>query len=522
MTALGIRYLTGNSVATNLASPRKAEFPPHFGRVFMAMAAAHFDTGGDEKERAALEWLECAGPPEIEAEQARERSFTETYVPVNDKVTGVASRTRQPRSFPTSNLPNPFVYLLWNSDVPHELKQPLEALCAKVTRIGHSSSLAQMWVAEDAAAIQPDWRPSTGQSDIHMRVAEPGTLNYLESQFNTGAIRRYESIAQQLASAKGKQKIRFKQEIAESFPAGVPVSRRPRLTTWQGYRQVKQIRTDPAITPGPFHPSFLVFRAREEQAILGLSATQQLTSALRNAAMKSAGDDVPEWLSGHQPDGRPSVQPHAAFFPLPFVGREYADGHVMGMAIALPREVEADPAQQDSLRRVIGSFLFRDPAEEPGERDGQNRIVDLWRRNSQGEYSWHWRGEREGRARPPETLRNATWAGPSNVWATVTPGVLHHYPRRGRDGEIERILSEAFASAGYPQPETLSVLPVSVFQGAGHARSMPDFAEGGPELCKYQTHFVARFSQALEGPVLIGRGRFRGYGLMRPWKGRHD
>ena len=45
---LGIRYLTGYAVATDLAQ-RRAEWPPHPARIFMAMAAAHFETGADPR-----------------------------------------------------------------------------------------------------------------------------------------------------------------------------------------------------------------------------------------------------------------------------------------------------------------------------------------------------------------------------------------------------------------------------------------------------------------------------------------
>jgi CRISPR-associated protein Csb2 len=56
MIALGIRYLTKYAVATNLAR-QPAEWPPHPGRIFMAMAASHFESGADAEERTALEWL---------------------------------------------------------------------------------------------------------------------------------------------------------------------------------------------------------------------------------------------------------------------------------------------------------------------------------------------------------------------------------------------------------------------------------------------------------------------------------
>ena len=91
-----------------------------------------------------------------------------------------------------------------------------------------------------------------------------------------------------------------------------------------------------------------------------MEATLQLTSALRDAAMKATGQHVPEWLSGHQPDGRPSLKPHAAFFPLPLVPTKYADGHIMGLAMAIPRRRidSGDEMKEESLRRVIGFFCF--------------------------------------------------------------------------------------------------------------------------------------------------------------------
>src|ERR1019366_1362897 len=100
-------------------------------------------------------------------------------------------------------------------------------------------------------------------------------------------------------------------------------------------------------------------------------------------------------------------------------------------------------------------------------------------------------------------------------WASVTPVVLHHHPKK-REGDVERIVREAFVSAFFPEPESVGVRSVSAVEGAGHALAVPPFTEGGPNLSSYQTHVVARFGQPVRGPMLVGRGRFRGYGLFRP------
>jgi CRISPR-associated protein Csb2 len=53
MITLALRYLTKYAVATNLVRQR-AEWPPHFGRVFMALSAAYFESGAVPVERSAL------------------------------------------------------------------------------------------------------------------------------------------------------------------------------------------------------------------------------------------------------------------------------------------------------------------------------------------------------------------------------------------------------------------------------------------------------------------------------------
>jgi CRISPR-associated protein Csb2 len=508
MTTLGIRYLTGCSVATNLAIPRRPEWPPHPGRVFMAMAATYFETRGEESEREALEWLENAGAPAVSASDHQPRSFVETYVPVNDtldKDSGAAFRKRQPRSFPTCRPDQDSVYLIWGSDVPEHLRGGLERLCSKVTRIGHSSSLVQMWVADRASRVDAEWRPSGGTVGQQMRVAEPGTLAYLKRAFNQEAIERYQRLSEAMDVARGKEKTKIRKEMAELFPEGQPTAARPKLPRWQGYARSTRKTEDSPVGHGPFDPELIILRRNDESRVLGLEATLQLTSALRDAAMKAAGENVPEWLSGHQPDGKPAQRPHAAFFPLPFVGAKYADGHVMGLAIAIPRDLHLQGESRDeALRRIIGSLLFH-------ETSGEEKTVNLWRGDA-----WEWKLEREKRDYPPLTLRAKTWTGPEQHWASVTPVVLHHYPKRKRDGDVERILLQAFESARLPAPVEMRVQPVSFFEGAGHARSVPQFTEGGENLCRYQVHVAVKFPFSVGGPVLVGRGRFRGYGLFRP------
>lgn len=89
---ISLRFTTGRCVATSVSSRDEPEWPPHPGRVFMAMAAAFFESEGTEQEkqaeREALNWLAAQSiAPEIRAVQASERSVFTCYVPVNDNQT---------------------------------------------------------------------------------------------------------------------------------------------------------------------------------------------------------------------------------------------------------------------------------------------------------------------------------------------------------------------------------------------------------------------------------------------------
>jgi CRISPR-associated protein Csb2 len=86
--ALGLRYIAGFVAASELDNRERPEWPPHPARVFMALAAAYFETGGDAEERRALEWLETLPPPMLRAPEAMPRRPVTHYVPVNDKPSG--------------------------------------------------------------------------------------------------------------------------------------------------------------------------------------------------------------------------------------------------------------------------------------------------------------------------------------------------------------------------------------------------------------------------------------------------
>ena len=113
MFCIGIRYLCGWAMATHPTDRDRPEWPPHPDRVFMALAAAHFETDGGPEEYEALKQLSSWPSPALSFAPAHDRQTVTTFVPVNDDARPLnksgapmmpsgslpIGRDRQPRSF---------------------------------------------------------------------------------------------------------------------------------------------------------------------------------------------------------------------------------------------------------------------------------------------------------------------------------------------------------------------------------------------------------------------------------------
>ena len=483
MIAIGIRYLTGWSMSTNSADRERPEWPPHPDRVFMALAAAHYETDGDDGEWEALLWLEQHGAPNMWASDATQRDTMTTYVPVNDSPTlsrrpgrrpsaqqvraGLQllpeNRSRQPRQFPAAIPHDPRVYLVWPEVPSPEVRMGLESLCSKVVRVGHSASLVQAWVEDTPPA--PNLVPTEGVAQHSLRVSGLGRLEHLAAQYQS--------------------------------------ERRPERSRWVAYARA-QSDIQPAVPTSVFHDQMLVLR-RVDGRRMGLESTLILTNKLHNAVVKHCPEPVPEWVSGHTADGRPSQEPHVAFLPLPFVGREHADGHLLGFALVIPKRV--DQAEQ---RRCFSPLLGFD-------QDGSSRRVRLYDGTN-----FEWLLEMEDRASPPITLQSKVWTHPARRWATVTPIAFDRHPK-GQDNEsqAERMVEEACQRIGLPRPSDVVLTQVSLHLGVPHSRQFPSMRRKSDNGRMQHLHAVMTFAEAVAGPIILGAGRYRGYGLCRPvrWDG---
>ncbi len=507
MLAIGIRYLNGWAMAAaDGAKKERAEWPPHPDRVFMSLAAAWFETGEVEEEGEALRWLEALDSPAIRAPDATFRDSVVSYVPVNDRVP--EHRSPQPRRFPTA-IPHaaegclPEVYLIWNQVGPGVHLPALEKLTAKVTHIGHSASLVQAWV-ETERQLKPTWVPIEGVAKHRLKTPYKGRLDNLANSLNRDQYIEYKDLKAACANAsKTSEKRRLKKEIDDRFNGVPPRNQRPSPGRWQSYDSPEE-QTDSSLQGSLFNPQLIIMRLTGKR--LSLPATLILTKAFRNLLLNSCPvQPPPEWLSGHQQTGKPSIEPHLAIFPLAFVGNERADGRIIGVGLALPREYEAKALTDSEIGRCFFEFLH----------DSETGLI---RRHKLFDGKWfECMTELEARESPPRALQPDRWTRPSRVWASVTPVALNRHFRGNNSWEqTAESMKDACEHIGLPRPREVLLHPVSLIEGAPHVRDFPRIERKNQGGKPVHQHLVATFDEPIRGPILIGAGRFRGYGVCLP------
>lgn len=482
MFALAWEYLTGRVVATDSTDRHSAEWPPHPDRVFQSLVASWGERGNNASERNALCWLEELGPPGLAApddgdDGVRRNPVVKVYVPVNDldgprrgaysdKQLALipAHRTRKERFFPSAQVGTTTCALVWPDTVmPAEHRPALERLCYGVTYLGHSSSLVRMWLADAPPSVI--WLPveEGRRGSLPLRIAEQGRMDIL--------IRAYAD--------------------------GGTQWQRPPMARWWGYQRAGTGSTAPR--SGTFDEKLLVLKQVAGKRF-DLRQTLALADALRKTLMSHAVGDALELISGHQPDGRPSLIPHVAYLPLPFVGHDHADGHLLGLALALPANLSFD-AEDEVLSAL---FKAMDPERLTltltlGKLGTATLAVD----------------DQPGQLR---ALRPLTWTRPSLNWGSVTPIVLDRLPPRGCKDLDEWAASQiaiACERQGLPRPVEVGVMPVSPCSGTPIARDfLPVIDNDGRR--RWHVHAVLTFAERVTGPLLLGAGRFRGYGFCRP------
>lgn len=553
MLAIEVELLAGRYVATEHNDRSRAEWPPHPARFFSALVAALHDRDPvDAAEREALLWLEQQGAPLLDVDSnvdeiAGRREVRTAFVPVNDvtlvgdpecklrevlsklasvqqleqtgevfaqikkaqkaveiEMTKVAKfidaqqiapanpsqedlkrgigllperRNRQERTFPAIVPERATFALLWLEAEPRDHLDALRRLCDRVTRLGHSSSLVRCAIVE--RSIEPNLVPRESGGHV-LRIVGPGQLDRLEK-----AYARHQAVG-------------------------------PRVLPARPQRYGKPVNEDSQLPRSVFTDHWIVFERIGGHRALA-SRGSDLSIALRRALVEIHGnEDLPAVLSGHAANGEPSIQPHAAFVPLPWVGHDFADGSVQGLSLVLPRSIPS--MDRERLLRLIARWEAErgDPSDDYAIELGTP--ADLGRRIKL----------RLRRVEVPSknTLNAARWCRPSRRFVTVTPIALDRHPGNLRSNieraayraakEAELSIADACERIALPRPSSVSISLAPLLPGAQHVRQFVPWPPQPNRARRARVHAEIEFPEKVCGPVLLGAGRYFGLGLCLP------
>lgn len=540
--------LTERYVAADVSRREKPEWPPHPGRIFMALAATCFEIGENPDDVAALKWLEKRDPPSIHCGVPQSRTTAKTYVPVNDKPTGGGilqtapgmSRSRQERTFPATIPETPTVRLCWSINDPKSVPiNSLDRLCAELIRVGHSSSLVRAAAYVTDGEVRMDdgehvWTPVDRGADDSLRVTAEGTLDDLVVDAKRELIESFVSLTEAIETSKGKAKKELKEQFADTFGVPYKQSMRPpeptpaTIRAWAGYRDccsADDRQTNGKVDVPRDLSDELIVLSKYEGLNFTLSDTLKLVRQFRSAMLSACNTQpVPDWLSGHDGPDIATKLPHVALVPLAYVGTRYADGHLMGMAIVPPRRISAA-----EFGHAIGPLVY-------GEDGDPVEVVLKLRRSDD------WKLRIEDHDEPATMLRATTWTRPSRIWASVTPVVLDRFPKKDRRkdpvgwrAEVADIIFRSCEFAGIASPTAIDIDTTAFVRGVprstqkrskrkgadhGIGDGFPAYTTAAGKPPRPQVHVRLTFDQPHAGPVLLGAGRFMGYGFFKPMRGQ--
>lgn len=442
--------------------PDEAEWPPHPARVFCALTAS----GPDEAERAALRWVERLHAPQVWASDAVAAGRS-GYVVTNVRHPGPGGfsqtwpgRTNGVRKR-TGVVPGYGGFALaWPDAGPDAgCLAALRRLARRVPYVGRSTSPAVVSVQASLPRDEPGWlhwreAETAGRGTAELRVPYRGYSDELDAAFAEGR-RAWEVPGRAVPYTAGSE------EPSESAADQIA---------------------------GPFG-ELLVFGFERGAAMLHGRSLLTMTGTLRRAVMDRIGTGVPAPVTGHGADDRA----HIAYLALPDAGHQHADGHLLGVALALPADLD-DTELAAILARVID-----DPLRRLRIRGGYEAGVSY------------------------EPLRGSPWGllperwtaagqGGSRYWATATPMMLDRHPHRAATEMSE--VAWSLARAGYPEPKDVEVSPAALLPGAVHRLDLTAIPVRKPP--RPMLHARVTFPSRVTGPVVAGALKYLGAGLFAP------
>ncbi len=472
MFAIRWNYLLGKSFASEWESGRTSpEWPIHPDRVFQALTAAWAALGNTPEHEDALRWLEALPPPWIITPCENKNVFMaanpEIFVPVNDS----SEHTKKGRSFPAKCVTGECALVWKEASADNGRLQAFTTICQAVTHIGMERSFVSMSV--DSSYNRPAdtecYYPSQ-DGNYRLRCAYKGRLDDLIADYADG----------------GKN------------------WKRPRVGKWVAYS--KESSRPQSREHSEFNPYDIMIYRWVDGIRLGLAQAPLVVKTFCRTLIKGAdGDPVAmRLISGHEADGTVIQYAHVLIFPIGDAVHEHADGHLLGIGIALPRNFSYEETL--AVKRAIVQ------AENP---ETGEICLTFGKIGSMTLAS-------EMRDCPPLAMQARSWCRPSRDWTTITPMVCNKMPPRSKckyDGWIIAQIADACTKIGLPVPKRIEANAVGFAEGIPTCHEISPLArrENGVDgASRWHVHVKLCFETPVQGPIILGAGRYRGYGICKP------
>lgn len=487
------------------------EWPPSPLRFFQALTCAATTRWQDAQfrdcARPAMQWLETVQPSVVTPVVSSYSFGYRMYVPNNsgDLMTAAWARgdfettmakfrvEKDVRPLHLSNDTIHYLYPLANNTCPHF--DILQAAARSITHLGWGIDMvagnAELLTEEQVAMLPQDsaevWRHVADNSGTPLRVPRKGTLVAL--------IKKHAAFLNRLG------------------PDGFrPV---PPLSAFQVVHYRRE--TDPAPRP---YAAFTILKpdASGMKAFNSVRGTRDVAGMVRCAMAHTArqqgwsDEQITEFIHGKTPAGEKPTGDQLSpdrfqYLPLPTIN------HALGRVESIRRVLIAAPPHCESKihwarRALAGQELIAEHHDEPV---GLLTIL------------------------PGSDWVLKQYIDPSKTWSTVTPVILPGYDdpahlrrklKQGCDAETQKrylarldtrmdeLLRKAFRQAGFSEGLVnqldLTWRQVGFRAGVDLASRYlpPKNLESSPRI-----HVHVRFPNKVLGPIAVGSGRFRGFGL---------
>lgn len=245
-----------------------------------------------------------------------------------------------------------------------------------------------------------------------------------------------------------------------------------------------------------FSPALVVFRLQRIEGPterLDLLAGPLVLRRWREALLSCSNDLSPlvrALVSGHEPDGKASDAPHLAYVPV-----ASSEGGLAAVAAALPRAVER--STRDAVLQLLG------------------RVVEL-RLGGLGVWCLQYLPPKLAPVVFGRLSSYTAYPGGARCWASLTPVSFDRHPKvRAGDSATSGLLDmvrQSCKAIGLPEPTRIRLSGPS-FHGGFPAAGVFPLLVRKDGTARQQAHVWLEFAEPIVGPVLLGAGRYRGYGV---------